>query len=402
MNYGLTRHSYWFIITNKGVRGVTGFYRRKRDLSMGMSRVYFADLRATYKKTLLDKVVDLLDIMDLGGMIQPQGLVAVKLHFGERGNTAFIRPNFIRQIVDYVKTRGGVPFLTDTNTLYAGTRGNSVSHIKTALENGFAYTVVNAPVIIADGLRGGSYKEVRIDKEIFSRAFLAKEIYESDTLISVAHFKGHDVAGFGGTIKNLGMGCSSKKGKLEQHSGLSPKVKRKRCTGCGECIDFCAHDAIYMKDQKAVIDKEKCAGCGECVVMCPNRAINIRWNTDSPLFQKKMVEYAYAVVQGKKGRSAFMNFLIRISPACDCHPFNDAPVVRDLGILASTDPVAIDQASVDMINRQKTLDGSCVEHHREGGDDIFREIYPEIDWTIQLDYGQEIGLGSRDYELVKM
>ena len=369
---------------------------------MASSRVYYTDLRATYKRNLLVKVVDLLEVMDLKRMIPSQGLVAIKMHFGEKGNIAYIRPNFIRQIVDYIKRLGGSPFLTDTNTLYAGTRGDSVSHLKTALENGFVYTVVNAPVIIADGIRGGSFKEVKIDKDIFSTAFLAKEIYASDTLISVAHFKGHDVTGFGGTIKNLGMGCSSRKGKLEMHSGLSPKVKRKRCTGCGDCVEYCVHRAIYLEDKKAVIEPKRCVGCGECIIICPNNAINIRWNTDSSLFQKKIVEYAFAVLQSKKGRSAFMNFLIQISPACDCPPFNDAPIVRDLGIMASLDPVAIDQASVDMVNQQKALDGSCVKVHRDKGSDKFRDIYPKIDWTIQLDYAQEMGLGNRDYKLIKI
>ncbi len=367
---------------------------------MASSKVYFTDLRTSYKKNLLDKVVALLECVDLKGIIRPRGIVAIKLHFGEKGNIAFIRPNFIRRIVDYTKEMGACPFLTDTNTLYAGTRGNSVSHLNTAIENGFAYSVVNAPVIIADGIRGAAFREVEIDQKIFSSAFLAKDIMESDALISVAHFKGHDVSGFGGTIKNLGMGCASRKGKLEQHSGLSPKVKRKRCTGCGECMDHCASKAIFLREDKAMIDPKRCVGCGECIIVCPNRAVNVRWNTDSSLFQKKVVEYAFAVIKKKKGSCIFLNFLIQISPACDCPPFNDAPIVRDLGIMASTDPVAIDQASVDMVNQQAALNGSCLETNREKGDDKFRGVYPKIDWTIQLDYAVEIGLGNRAYELI--
>ncbi len=367
---------------------------------MATSKVYFSDLRSSFKKNLLSKLIELLEVVDLKGVALPHSLVAVKLHFGESGNLAFIRPNFIRCIVDYTKELGAFPFLTDTNTLYAGTRANSVSHLKTAIENGFAYSVVNAPIIIADGLRGGSYEKIRINKNIFKIAYIGKEIFEADTLISVAHFKGHEVSGFGGTIKNLAMGCASRKGKLQEHSELSPKVNRKRCEGCGDCVVHCPGNAISLKDEKAFIDQQRCIGCGECVVVCPNNAINIRWSPDTSLFQKKMAEYAFAVLAGKKGKAVFLNFLINISPACDCAPFNDAPIVRDLGIMASIDPVAIDQASVDMINREAILDGSCLAMDKKTGDDKFKAVYPNIDWSVQLEYAEEIGLGRRYYELI--
>ena len=367
---------------------------------MATGKVYFTNLRASFRKNLLSKVVTLLEAINLKGMIPPRSITAIKLHFGEKGNIAFIRPNFIRQIVDYTKELGAQPFLTDSNTLYAGTRGNSISHLNTAIENGFAYSVVAAPIIIADGIRGASFKKVRIDKEIFKSVYIAKEIFETDFLISVAHFKGHEAAGFGGTLKNLGMGCASRKGKLQQHSDMSPKVKVKKCVGCGECVEHCAHNAICLNNEKAVIDPQKCVGCGECVIICPNKAIDVQWNTDSSLFQKKIVEYAYGALKGKTGKSVFLNFLIQISPACDCAPFNDTPIVQDLGILASSDPVAIDQASVDMVNRHVALEGSCLENNKGEGDDKFRGIYPKIDWSIQLDYAEKIGLGNRDYELI--
>jgi len=367
---------------------------------MVKSKVYFTDLRASFKKNLLSKLTMLLESVGLKGVIPPRSLVAVKLHFGEMGNLAFIRPNFIRRIVDYTKELGASPFLTDTNTLYAGTRGNSVSHLNTAIENGFAYAVVNAPIIIADGIRGASSEEVKIDKDIFKTAFIGKEIFEADALISVAHFKGHEVSGFGGTIKNLGMGCASRKGKLQQHSGLSPKVNRKICAGCGDCVEHCGQKAISLGDKKALIDRQRCVGCGECIIICPNKAIDVRWSSDTSLFQKKMVEYALAALTGKKGRSVFLNFLLQISPDCDCVPFNDAPIVRDIGIMASIDPVAIDQASVDMVNLQATLDNSCLGIHNEADNDKFRCIHPNIDCFIQLKYAEEIGLGNRDYELI--
>ncbi|RPI70811.1 MAG: DUF362 domain-containing protein, partial [Desulfobacteraceae bacterium] len=217
---------------------------------------------------------------------------------------------------------------------------------------------------------------------------------------SVAHFKGHELSGFGGTIKNLGMGCASRQGKMEQHSDLSPKVTRKKCIGCGACVEHCAQSAIALQDKKAGIDAKKCIGCGECILICPNGAIEIQWNADIPRFQKKMVEYTFAVLKEKSGRAAFFNFLSAISPACDCYAHNDLPMVQDLGIMASLDPVAIDQAAADMVNQQKALEGNCLTTHRAPGEDKFRGVYPKIDWSIQLDYAEKIGLGRREYELI--
>mgnify|MGYP000377270156 CR=1 FL=1 len=369
---------------------------------MPASKVYFSDLRASNKENLLAKLARLMDTAGLEQVIPSRALVAIKLHFGEKGNTAYIRPIFIRQVVERVRELGGNPFLTDTNTLYAGTRSDSVSHIITAIENGFSYSVVRAPIIIADGLRGGSYTEVEINKAIIKTAYVGKDIAEADTLISVAHFKGHELTGFGGTIKNLGMGCASRRGKLEQHSDMAPKVKRKKCVGCGDCVAHCSQQAISLIEKKAKIDPEKCIGCGECILICPNKAIDIQWSQDVPLFQKKMVEYTAAVLQGKKDRAFFLNFLTSISPACDCYGHSDAPIVQDIGILASTDPVAIDQAAADLVNSQAATKGSCMASGQQPGEDKFRALYPKIDWTTQLDYAAELGLGSRDYELVSI
>ncbi len=366
------------------------------------SNVYFADLRASAKENLLNKIARLLDSIGLQEIASPRSLIAVKLHFGEKGNIAFIRPNFIRKIVDKVKELDASPFLTDTNTLYVGARGESVSHLDTAITNGFAYSVVNAPIIIADGMRGASSKLVRLNGEVIKTAYIAREIAESDGLISVAHFKGHELGGFGGTIKNVGMGCAARKGKLAQHSDLSPKIKRKKCIGCGACVEYCAHSAISVEDEKAHIDPDKCVGCGECILICEQKAINVQWNADIPLFQKKMVEYTQAVLKNKKGKAAYLNFLTHISPACDCADFNDAPIVQDLGIMASTDPVAIDQASADMVNAQKISEHSCLSQVKDVGEDKFRALYPKVDWTIQLEYAETLGLGTRVYELVKI
>jgi hypothetical protein len=239
-----------------------------------------------------------------------------------------------------------------------------------------------------------------MDGEIIKTAYLGKEIVESDVLISVAHFKGHELSGFGGTIKNLGMGCAARKGKLDQHSDVSPKVKRKKCVGCGDCVQHCAQNALSLSEETAVIDPQKCTGCGECILICPNGAIDVQWSADIRAFQIKMAEYTWAVLQGKQEKAFFLNFLTDISPACDCYGYCDAPIVHDIGVMASKDPVAIDQASVDIVNRQSAAEVSCLNKSREPGEDKFRDIYPGIDWSIQLEHAEKTGLGSRKYELV--
>jgi uncharacterized Fe-S center protein len=375
------------------------------------SSVFFSDLKVQSGKTLLDKVDILLDRADLKGKIRERDLVAIKLHFGEKGNTAFVRPIFLRRVVDRVKELKGKPFLTDTNTLYTGTRSEAVSHLTTAFENGFTESVVNAPIVIADGLRGNNATKVRIDKSIFKTVSIAREIDMADALITVTHFKGHELSGFGGALKNLGMGCSSREGKLSQHSNISPKVKGKSCKGCEQCLSWCAQEAISMQaprssvetDQTiAFIDPKKCVGCGECILTCPSGAIQIQWNESIPIFQKKMVEHAYGAVQKKKGKTLYLNFLTQISPACDCYGYSDAPIVRDIGMLSSEDPVAIDQASVDLVNKEEGNRSSKLPKNWEPEGDKFRAIYPEVDWNIQLAYAEEIGLGAREYELVRI
>jgi hypothetical protein len=375
------------------------------------SSVFFSDLKVESGKTLLDKLDILLDRVDLQGKIKEKDLVAIKLHFGEKGNTAYVRPIFLRKIVDRVKHYKGKPFLTDTNTLYTGTRSEAISHLTTAYENGFTESVVNAPILIADGLRGNSAVKVRIDKPIFKTVSIAREIYMTDALITITHFKGHELSGFGGALKNLGMGCSSREGKLSQHSNISPKVKGKACTGCETCLTWCAQEAISMllpksgvetKQGVASIDPKKCIGCGECILSCPSGAIQIQWNESIPIFQKKMVEHAYGAVLKKKGKTLYLNFLTQISPACDCYGYSETPIVQDIGILSSEDPVAIDQASVDLVNGETGNRSSKLPGAWEPGENKFRAIYPEVDWNIQLAYGEEIGLGIREYELIKI
>lgn len=366
------------------------------------SQVFYSDLRVTPKRNLFSKLASLLDRVELKSRVRKDDLVAIKLHFGEKGNTAYISPVFIRKIVDMVKEYGGKPFLTDCSTLYTGERGDAVSHLVTAIENGFDYAVVGAPLIIGDGLKGGSAVKVKIDKEIFKEVRIGYNIFHSDSIISVAHFKGHELSGFGGTIKNLGMGCGSRIGKLQQHSNVNPVIKRKLCIGCGECLDWCAQGAISIVDKKSRIDPERCIGCGECFLICKKGAIQAKWNETSAIFQKKMVEYTVGVLKGKGKRAVFINFITHVTPACDCYPCSDASIVPDVGIVASADPVAIDQASVDLVNQQAGHENSGLKANFNAGEDKFKGVYPHLDWSAQLQYGEEIGLGTRDYDLVKL
>jgi uncharacterized protein len=363
------------------------------------SLVHFIDFRSTIKENILSKLHRLLETAGLNDCVKKRDLVAVKLHFGELGNTAYIRPVYIRQIVQTIKSTGAFPFLTDANTLYAGTRGDSVHHLITAIHNGFSYSGVDAPLIIADGLRGRTETAVTISQKNFKKVYVAAEISNADALISVAHFKGHELSGFGGAIKNIGMGCASRRGKMEQHSNLAPKITKKKCVACGECIRHCAQKAIALVDNKAKIDQSKCIGCGECILVCATEAVQIQWSQSIPVFLENMVEYAYGVLKDKTNKAFFINFINAVSPACDCYAYNDAPIVRDIGILASTDPVAIDQASVDLVNREAALPHTCLQTNTNTGEDKFKGIYPNVEWRLQLDYAEQIGLGSKNYEL---
>lgn len=362
--------------------------------------VYFLDLKADFRENRLQRLGRLMDRVPFSQPLTKKNLVAVKIHFGEKGNTAYVKPIYVRPIIDKIREWGGKPFLTDANTLYVGSRSDSVSHLQTALENGFSFTVVGAPLVIADGIKGQSARRVPIHQKHFDQVSLAADIVEADALVSVAHFKGHELSGFAGTLKNLGMGCASREGKLSQHSDLAPKVTRKKCLGCGECLSHCAQGAIFLQEKKAMINPERCVGCGECLLICPQETIRIRWNPSFTVFQEKMIEYAWGVLKTKPGQAVFLNFLTDISPACDCYDHSDRPIVRDIGILASSDPVAVDQASVDLVNNEAGIKDSALAKNYKSGEDKFRGLYPKIDWEVQLRYGEEIGLGTRKYELI--
>ncbi|HHY28990.1 MAG TPA: DUF362 domain-containing protein [Desulfitobacterium dehalogenans] len=364
------------------------------------SEVYFTSMKINQGQSLLTKLEKLINRSGILQGIEKNDMVAIKVHFGERGNLAYIRPQFMRRVVDQVKIRGGRPFLTDANTLYVGSRSNAVDHLETAIENGFDYSVVGAPLVIADGLNGKDYVSVPVNLKHFQEVKIGSAAVHADALIAVSHFKGHEATGFGGTLKNLGMGLGSRAGKQQQHSDILPQVNEERCTACGKCRNWCPASAITVEG-KARIDANLCIGCGECAVTCTFKAIAVNWKTTPDVIQEKIVEYTVGALKGKEGKTGFITFVNNVSPLCDCVSWNDVPIVQDIGILASNDPVAIDQAAVDLVNQAHGNPHSVLgERHHET--DKFRVIHPEVDWSVQLEYGERIGLGARQYKLITL
>jgi hypothetical protein len=363
------------------------------------AEVFFTDLRAKGNSTnRVTKVRKLFEAAGFGSIIKEKDLTAVKLHFGERGGDAFINPIFVRQVVEKILENGGKPFLTDSNTLYRGNRHNAVDHTINAIEHGFDYSVVKAPIIIADGLKSKDVRWVEINGKHFDKVRIAANIQQSDSMIVMSHFKGHIMGGFGGAVKNLAMGGASAYGKMDQHS-VRPEVEEKKCIGCKECMQICPVDAHVYENGKVWIDKEKCIGCGECIIVCQQEAIGLDWSSEIEPFHEKMAEYAFGSVLGKEENVGYINFLTRISPECDCFSWSDYPIVPDIGIVASKDPVAIDKACYDLVNQQVGFKQSALKSGWEPGEDKFRGLKPQIDSLHTLRYAEKLGLGTMDYEL---
>lgn len=371
-----------------------------------LARVFFAGFRArSAKENKISKIEKLFEAAGFADMVDTGLLTAIKVHFGEKGNDSFINPVFVRAVVDKVKKAGALPFITDTNTLYLGSRHNAVEHLQTALEHGFSYATVNAPLIIADGLRGGSFSSVPIDGKHFSSVKIADAIVEARSMIVMSHFKGHELAGFGGAIKNLAMGCAPSQGKCDQHASRF-SVAADNCIACGMCMAHCPQQAVSWEKTEekkhAVIDKEKCIGCGECLTVCAPKAVQIDWRAELGPFNERMVEYALGAISGKKDRVGFFNFLINITPDCDCVSWSDSPMVPDIGILASSDPVALDMASYDLVNSQSGFAHSHLKSNLAPGEDKFKGAWSYTCGEVQLSYAESIGLGTTQYGLVEV
>lgn len=366
---------------------------------MEKSKVYFTNMRTQPGIGMLEKLEMVARKAGFETINFSEKFTAIKIHFGEPGNLAYIRPNYAAVIVKMIKELGGMPFLTDANTLYSGRRSNAVNHLEAASENGYNRLQTGCDVIIADGLKGTDFREIEINQKHCKTAKIGTAIADADIIISLNHFKGHEMTGFGGAIKNIGMGSGSRGGKLEMHSASKPGIDKENCTTCGQCIKNCSQKAIKFDiNRKADINFDICIGCGQCVAVCQYNATVIEWNEAADTANEKIAEYTYAVLKGKK--AFHINFIMNVSPDCDCWNANDMPIVPDIGIAASFDPIALDKACADMVNEAQAIKGSVLEdkHYHEG--DKFLHIHSNTDWKAGLKHGEEIGLGTMDYELI--
>lgn len=352
--------------------------------------VYFTELRSSAKNNFFERLYKILKNLNLSELAPKNSLVGIKTHFGEGDNISTVHPYYIKKIIDFIKPFGWKVFVTDANTIYVGSRVNAVDHINLAISHGYSWTTLGAPIIIADGLRGNDYKEIEIEGgKFYKKVKVASAIANSDALIVITHFKGHIIGGFGGALKNLGMGCAPRAHKYDMHANMVPRIKKESCIGCGICMKWCPADAIKVIQGKAQIDQKLCIGCGDCISACPQNCVKIPWDESPVNTQKKWVETAKGVIKALQSKILYINFLNNINPECDCMSYFDKPITPDIGVLISYDPVAIDLASVELINKSENTDK-------------FKSLYPEIDWRIQIDYAKELGIGSTDYQLIKI
>ena len=372
---------------------------------MEKSKVYFTDFRVHHEESLTHKLQRLLDKAGLGEIDMDGKYVAIKMHFGELGNLAFLRPNWAKAVADYVKAHGGKPFLTDCNTLYVGSRKNALEHLYCAWENGFTPMTVGCPILIGDGLKGTDDVAVPVNGEYIKEAKIGRAIMDADVFISLNHFKGHEMAGFGGAIKNIGMGCGSRAGKKEQHNNGQPTVHQDKCRGCKACMKECANQGLAFDEstRKMHIVKENCVGCGRCIGACNFDAIEFSsWAAVKDL-NCRMAEYAKAVVDGRP--NFHISLIVDVSPNCDCHAENDAPILPNIGMFASFDPLALDQACVDACLACDPLPNSQLSDNMAKPDfcdhhDHFENSTPDSEYKTCLEHAEKIGMGTRSYELV--
>jgi len=353
------------------------------------SKVYFVPVEDAENISAVNiKLSLLLAESKVLAFVEGRQKVAVKLHFGEEGTTAFVRPNHLRLICDEIVKKGAGPFLSDANTLYRGKRLNSKDHLAVAMAHGYTKQALGVGIFIPDEAKKEDVLEVQIDLKYIKTAKVGRCYVDADGFVAVTHFKGHSLTGFGGTLKNIGMGCATRGGKLAQHCDATPTFYKDKCVGCGECEKVCPVEAIHIENDISVLNRDKCIGCASCVAACPNTALSIDFGAGDEV-QKKMVEYAFAILKNKKGKSGFLNFAVRINKECDCWTLDNSRIAPDVGILASVDPIAIDKASLDLVN------ASC-------GKEIFKEVHPQQNHLLQLEYAQMLGLGRIDYELIRV
>ena len=368
------------------------------------SKVFFWNLRASSKAPFDKRMRGLLKAAKAGQYINEGDLTAIKLHFGEYGTTGFLRPLWIKPILDFIREAGGKPFLTDASTLYVGQRGEAVSHAMCAARHGWDPLMLDAPVLIADGLRGEYETAVPVNGKHIEDAYIAGTIAEADFLVSLNHFKGHEMAGYGGALKNIGMGSASKKGKMQQHFSTGPIIKPEECQACEACLKACKTGALYIDEEtgKIALNAEKCVGCGGCFVACRHGGLAVDWEVGVQEFLERMMEYTKAVLDTKETPCLHVNFVMDVVPDCDCVGFTDAPICPDIGVLASFDPVAVDQASMDLVNEATPLYPSQLPFGVTPGQNKFLAIHQHVPKAFGLEYAEELGIGSREYELISL
>ena len=366
---------------------------------MKKSKVYFTNMHTTSRENLPQKLSRLIKTAGIDQIDFNKKYTAIKIHFGEPGNLAYLRPNYAKTVVDIVKELGGQPFLTDCNTLYVGGRKNALDHLDSAYTNGFSPFSTGCHILIGDGLKGTDEALIPVeDGEYVKEAKIGHAIMDADVFISLNHFKGHESTGFGGALKNIGMGCGSRGGKMEMHSSGKPNISQKRCIGCNICTKICAHNAITITNLKASIDHNKCVGCGRCIGMCSKDAVRAASDESNDILNKKIAEYSAAVLRGRP--NFHISLVIDVSPYCDCHSENDVPIVPNVGMFASFDPVALDVACADAVNRQPATVGSILEKNGHKHHDHFTDVSPETDWKVAIDHAIKLDLGNKEYELI--
>ena len=365
---------------------------------MKKSKVYFTNLRTRSGDNLLDKLERLVKTAGIETIDFQDKYVAIKIHFGEPGNLAYLRPNYSKRLVDIIKRNGGKAFLGDCNTLYVGRRKNALDHLEAAYENGYNPFTTGCPIIIADGIKGLSEQLVPINAKHVKEAKIGTAFMEADIIISLNHFKGHGATGFGGALKNVGMGCGSRAGKMEMHSSGIPFIKEDLCVSCDACFKSCAHDAIfYNQNHKAEINSDLCVGCGRCIGSCNVNAVKFSWDEANEILNEKIAEYSLAVLQNRP--HFHINLVIDVSPDCDCHGHNDLAIVGNIGMFASFDPVALDVACADAVNSAPVVIGSSLETIKNCHDDHFTNHHPETNWKAAIRHAEVLGLGVSQYEL---
>ena len=368
---------------------------------MEKAKVYFTNLHTTYDENLTQKLARLITTAGIGDIDFEKKYAAIKIHFGEPGNLAFLRPNYAAAVVKVIQDLGGKAFLTDCNTLYVGGRKNALDHLDAAYTNGFSPFSTNCHILIGDGLKGTDEVLVPVEGgEYVKEAKIGRAIMDADVFISLTHFKGHEATGFGGALKNIGMGCGSRGGKMEMHSAGKPYVYTENCIGWGRCVKICAHDAPVVTDRKAFIYEEKCVGCGRCIGVCPTDAVIAASDESNDILNCKIAEYTKAVLQGRP--HFHISIVVDVSPNCDCHGENDIPIVPNVGMFASFDPVALDQACADAVNRQPVMAGSQLDKMPKVHGDHFKDSAPATDWRVGINHGVKIGLGTDQYELIEI